>query len=96
MLCGWLSPDGEFYPCGPYEHIHLAEELADAYYPNIRKNETTLIIDDYLLDEKWFKLFSDGLTVGNFMFFKERCHTHPDKLITTQQVQWIVERQHLL
>ncbi|MDO5573199.1 MAG: hypothetical protein Q4G60_04375 [bacterium] len=95
MLCGWLSPDGDFYPCGPYEHIHLAGELTNAHYPDTG-HVSDFISDDYLLDEKWIKLFCDGLAIGNFLKLKERYRTHSTGLITKKQINWILERQHLL
>lgn len=27
LQTGWLSPTGDFYPCGVYEHISLAREI---------------------------------------------------------------------
>ena len=27
MSCGWLSPEGKFYPCGISKHIEKAREL---------------------------------------------------------------------
>ena len=27
LQTGWLSPNGDFYPCGVYEHISLAREI---------------------------------------------------------------------
>ena len=27
LKTGWLSPNGDFYPCGVYEHLSLAREI---------------------------------------------------------------------
>lgn len=29
LRTGWLSPTGEFYPCGQFEHISVANELCE-------------------------------------------------------------------
>ena len=67
MLCGWLSPNGEFYPCSSYGHVSLAEKLVEERY-KAQKMEDQLRIpkDDLLLSDKWIKLFQDGLVAGNF------------------------------
>lgn len=96
MLCGWLSPDGDFYPCGPYEHIHLAEKLTEVHYPEVRAEQGQGIRDDYLLEEKWIKLFCDGLAVGSFMQVKEQFRAPSDHFITEQQLNWIISSQHLM
>lgn len=93
MLCGWLSPNGDFYPCGPYEHVHLADKLTSSHYPNT-EDTVNAACDDFLLAEKWIKLFCDGLVVGNIL--------HPalfqknSRFITEQQMNWIITQQHEL
>ncbi len=95
MLCGWLSPKGDFYPCGQYEHIHLAKELTGIHYPDIQtKQHATLIQDDYLLEEKWIKLFYDGLAVGNFL--NHSIFQPGSQLITDEQIRWIMHQHHNL
>ena len=91
MLCGWLSPEGDFYPCGPYGHIDLANELADSLYLNVGTKDTE---DDFLLSAQWIKLFCDGLVIGNRI-----CLNMPKynkKQITDAQITWITGHQHKL
>ena len=42
LLTGWLSPDGDFYPCSVYEHISLARKIL--------KDETANRADEKLND----------------------------------------------
>lgn len=34
LTTGFMSPTGEFYPCGYMEHLSLADEIYDELYPN--------------------------------------------------------------
>lgn len=93
MLCGWLSPNGEFYPCSSYGHVSLAEKLVEERY-KAQKMEDQLQIpkDDLLLSDKWIKLFQDGLVAGNF----SSCPFHGQQWITDEQVMWINGKIHEL
>ncbi len=31
---GWLSPNGDFYPCGVYEHLSCARKILNDEYAN--------------------------------------------------------------
>ena len=69
MLCGWLSPNGDFYPCGPYEHVHLADKLTSSHYPNtedtVKKYLDQPEIQDLLKTKGTpFPLFSEGWRVA--------------------------------
>jgi len=34
LKTGWLSPDGDFYPCAVYEHLSLARKILQDEYAN--------------------------------------------------------------
>lgn len=34
LQTGWLSPDGDFYPCRVYEHLSLARKILKDEYTN--------------------------------------------------------------
>ncbi len=93
MLCGWLSPNGDFYPCGPYEHIHLAGRLTDTHYPYTH-DKVIHTSDDFLLDERWMKLFCDGLAVGNIL--NTAMFQRGTRLISEPQMNWIMQQQNRL
>ena len=83
MLCGWLSPVGSFYPCGPYGHVELANELTRAHYSGL---SSPLCEDDFLLQKQWMKLFCDGIVIGDFFHFNL---SKPARLITDEQIHFI-------
>ena len=92
MLCGWLSPDGNFYPCGPYEHVDLACQLTDQLYEHVEQVTDMTTNDDFLLKEQWIKLFCDGLIVGDTIHHLN----YRKKWITNAQIGWIAGQQHKL
>lgn len=51
--CGWLSWPGKFTACKPYDHLAIAEELANgmALYS---------VADDYLLDHGYVKIYRES------------------------------------
>lgn len=87
MLCGWLSPIGSFYPCGPYGHVDLANELAKEHYSDL---SYSICEDDFLLQNRWMKLFCDGIVIGDFFHLEP---STPEKLITDEQIHFIT-KQH--
>ena len=52
---GWLSPTGEFFPAGLYDHIYVARELADSLSLPSYDFKTNRMIpdDDKLLNNGW-------------------------------------------
>lgn len=87
MLTGWLSPQGDFFPCNSYGHIHLAGELSG---PLLMSAAGTKMYtpDDALLSSRWIKLFQDGLSTGRAVpGCRERTY------ITDSQLRWLMERQ---
>ena len=59
---GWLSPEGEFFPCKHYEHISKAEDLC-----KLLGISEDVIYDDELLKRGWAKL---GISLlGNKQFY---------------------------
>ena len=51
---GWLSPDGYFYPCEPWEHDSLAETIC-------RAELRVLKGASYLEGQSWLRIYDDGL-----------------------------------
>ena len=51
--CGWLSWSGKFTACNPYDHLAVAQELANgmALYS---------VADDYLLDHGYVKIYRES------------------------------------
>lgn len=44
MELGWLSPNGDFYPCDLYDHIMIAEKLVEFYkYPETYSGDIVLM-----------------------------------------------------
>ena len=57
---GWISPDGDFYPCKYFEHDSLATALSHIYYPESTSHGV------YSLDTKgWIHLSAEGYPLGN-------------------------------
>lgn len=52
---GWLSPTGEFFSCGSYDHLSLARDLSEPLLiPDIDPQTLRKIsADDKLLDSGW-------------------------------------------
>ncbi len=48
---GWISPTGDTYKCGVYDHIDCAMSIAGQLYGE----HTKTICDDFLLKLGWFK-----------------------------------------
>ena len=62
MEIGWLSKDGDFYKCKYQEHLDLACELCDKYYPG-----TYCGFERKLEESGWVKI---GLSLfGNKEYF---------------------------
>ncbi|MBQ5735391.1 MAG: hypothetical protein IIV51_08430 [Lachnospiraceae bacterium] len=83
MLCGWLSPSGEFYSCSQYGHITLANELVRKYY--IKLYSARYATDEFLLNSNWLKLYTNGIGHSNnfsYTYTKK-------KIITDDQFSWL-------
>lgn len=50
---GWLSPDGNFYPCQYYEHRAMADIIAGEVYDYYGGLYTG---DDYLMQRGWCRI----------------------------------------
>ena len=55
LKTGWLSPTGEFFEAGLYEHYSLAQKLSDGLsMPSYDfKRERSISADDQLLNAGW-------------------------------------------
>lgn len=59
LTTGWMAPDGDFYQTGVMEHLFLAHELVETYYPD---SPYVPYEDDILLKHGWCKV-----TIMNFL-----------------------------
>lgn len=64
--CGWLGPDGSWYPCGQEEHKELAREILIAAGVAISGPDRTVFSDpEQLLEERrWAKLIPASSPMG--------------------------------
>ena len=53
LQCGWLSPEGEFMPCKPFDHCAAAVNLIERYRIPLRYAEPE---DDALIDHGFVKI----------------------------------------
>lgn len=83
MLCGWLSPNGEFFSCNQYGHISLADKLVRKYY--IKLYSARYSTDEFLLNANWIKLYTDGIGHNNNYSYT-RIHK---RILTDDQFNWL-------
>lgn len=53
--CGWLAPDGKFYPCKSYGHNSMGEDLHLLYYDHIPGLSPVPDIEN----KGWLKVYAD-------------------------------------
>ena len=58
MKTGWLSPNGDFYPCDTYEHVDVAEYIVDKL--NLQRGGQHHK-DEVLLDAGWVQISRSAL-----------------------------------
>lgn len=82
MICGWLSPSGEFYPCNQYGHISLADTLVRKFY--LKTYSARYSVDEFLLKVNWLKLYDKGIGYNSYDY------THgKHKILTNAQFEWL-------
>lgn len=88
MLIGWLSPDGEFFPCDSFSHSYMAQDIVEEKYPGQLLKSGCSFSDDFLFLNKWASLSYDY-----FFFFTFPNNNMKDKprKITDQQIKFIGE-----
>lgn len=74
LQTGWLSPNGDFYPCRVYEHTSLARKILN--------DETASLADDKLQDRGFAKITLSNLGVKKWSIY----WTH---FLTEQQKNFI-------
>ena len=58
---GWLSPNGDFYPCGVYEHIECAREIL--------KDKNANRADEKLLDSGFAEITISQLGIKEWRVY---------------------------
>ena len=71
---GWLAPDGSFLECGCFEHVSVAKELVEKFYPNEPSNH----YDDVLLDKGWVHIGISAID-HDYYFWWNNFLTEPQK-----------------
>ena len=71
---GWLAPDGSFLECGCFEHVSVAKELVEKFYPN----EPSSHYDDVLLDKGWVHIGISAID-HDYYFWWNKFLTEPQK-----------------
>lgn len=76
MQTGWLSPNGEFYPCATFDHIEVAEDIISkvgiqangVYHP-----------DDVLMSAGWVHITRSSLGMKEQNVFWDKFLTEHQK-----------------
>ena len=71
LQTGWLSPNGDFYPCGVYEHLSLAREIL--------KDETANTADEKLNDCGFVSITISQLGVKEWRIYWKHFLTEAQK-----------------
>lgn len=71
LKTGWLSPNGDFYPCGVYEHISYARKILGDEYTNRA--------DDKLLDSGFAEITISQLGVKEWRVYWKHFLTEQQK-----------------
>lgn len=71
LQTGWLSTNGDFYPCSVYEHISLAREIL--------KDETANRADDILADCGFVSITISQLGVKEWRIYWKHFLTEAQK-----------------
>lgn len=71
LQTGWLSPNGDFYPCGVYEHMSIAREILN--------DETANRADDKLTDFGFVSISISQLGNKEWRIYWKHFLTEPQK-----------------
>lgn len=82
MICGWLSPTGEFYSCNQYGHISLADKLIRKYY--LKSYSARYSVDDFLIKINWIKLYEQGIGYNSYDYVHGK-----HEIFTNEQFEWL-------
>ena len=83
MLCGFLSPSGEYIECESYEHLDVATQLVNKFYPDC-KIKNRIEAENKLFNEGYIELNSRG---ASFRFFVN----HKERTLSDKQVAFLEE-----
>jgi hypothetical protein len=85
MLIGWLSPEGEFFPCDSFSHSSKAEEIVEQKYCG-QLSVYSYYHDDFLFSKGWASLSYDYFFF--FTFHSRNTKNKPTKF-TDAQVKFV-------
>ena len=57
MLCGWISPEGEYYNCDYMDHYNLADEFCNARGYSVIIKDRPMPVDEVLVHNGWIKCY---------------------------------------
>lgn len=77
LKTGWMSPDGDFYPCEYMEHIPLAYEIWDEMYANLFP-DITYNFEQKLIEFGWCEIQVITFMEHGFLFNFAR-HLTPEQ-----------------
>ena len=83
MLCGFLSPSGKYIECESYEHLDVATQLVNEFYPDY-KIKNRIEAENKLFNEGYIELNSRG---ASFRFFVN----HKERTLSDKQVAFLEE-----
>ena len=77
LKTGWMSPDGDFYPCEYMEHIPTAYEIWDEMYKDLFP-DTTYNLEQKLIELGWCEVQCITFMEHGFLFNFAR-HLTPEQ-----------------
>ena len=79
MRTGWLSPNGDFYPCAVYDHVEVAREIIDKV--NVQRNGSHHP-DEILLSAGWVQISRSAIGIPSQ-------HIYWNKFLTDYQKNFL-------
>lgn len=92
LKTGWMSPDGDFYPCEYMEHISVAYEIWDKMYKDLFP-DITCLLDQKLIEFGWCEIQVITFMEHGFLFNFAR-HLTPEQKRVIKPV--FEENKHFL
>lgn len=92
LKTGWMSPDGDFYPCEYMEHISAAYEIWDKMYKDLFP-DITCLLDQKLIEFGWCEIQVITFMEHGFLFNFAR-HLTPEQKRVIKPV--FEENKHFL
>lgn len=84
MLCGFLAPDGTYTECEFFEHLDLANNIAEKKYN--QNFESRLQAEDYLYDLGYIGLYARNAS----HLFRNRNNVRQTILLTKEQINFLI------